>query len=69
MKFLFRIDELKEEKEHYSHITNIVEKAIPLFPAGLLQGGSDGIKSLILRYQTLVETKYQFEQRDFSNEV
>ncbi|CAF3958183.1 unnamed protein product, partial [Rotaria sp. Silwood1] len=34
----------------------------------LLQGGSDGIKSLILRYQTLVETKYYFEQRDFSKE-
>ncbi|CAF4731117.1 unnamed protein product, partial [Rotaria sp. Silwood2] len=34
----------------------------------LLQGGSDGVKSLILRYQTLVETKSSFEQRDFSKE-
>jgi hypothetical protein len=36
---------------------------------GLLQGGPDGIKSLILRYQTLVETKNDFQQRDFSKEV
>ncbi|CAF3104675.1 unnamed protein product, partial [Rotaria sp. Silwood2] len=63
-----KIDQLKEEKKCYSNLIDIVQKAIPLFPSGLLQGGSDGVKSLILRYQTLVETKSSFEQRDFSKE-
>lgn len=48
---------------------DIVKKAIPLFPPGLLQGGSDGVKSLLSRYETLVQTKQQFLQRDFSKEV
>ncbi|CAF3465471.1 unnamed protein product [Rotaria socialis] len=63
-----KIDQLKEEKKCYSNLIDIVQKAIPLFPPGLLQGGSDGVKSLILRYQTLVETKSGFEQRDLSKE-
>ncbi|CAF1062633.1 unnamed protein product [Rotaria sordida] len=63
-----KIDQLKQEKKCYSYLIDIVQKAIPLFPPGLLQGGSDGVKSLILRYQTLVETKSSFEQRDFSKE-
>ena len=66
---MIRIDQLKKEKSSYYSIINIVQKAIPLFPPGLLQGGSDGVKSLILRYQTLVQTKYQLEKRDFSKEV
>ena len=48
---------------------DIVKKAIPLFPPGSLQGGSDGVKSLLSRYETLVQTKEDFEQRDFSQEV
>jgi hypothetical protein len=34
MKYLFRIDQLKEEKSRYSDVIDIVQKAIPLFPAG-----------------------------------
>jgi hypothetical protein len=33
-KILNRIDELKEEKSRYSHVIDIVQKAIPLFPPG-----------------------------------
>ncbi len=39
-----------------------------LFIKGLLQGGSDGVKSLILRYETLVQNKTDLQQRDFSKE-
>jgi len=39
-----------------------------LFKKGLLQGGSDGVKSLILRYETLVQNKNDLQQRDFSKE-
>ena len=66
---LFRIQLLNEEKQQYYHIIDIVKKAIPLFPPGSLQGGSDGVKSLLSRYETLVQTKQSFEQRDFSKEV
>lgn len=63
-----KIDHLKEEKKNYLSIIDLVQKSIPLFPLGTLQGGTEGIRSLILRYQTLVETKEYFQQRDFSKE-
>ena len=66
---LVRIDELKRAKLPYYPIIEIVQKAIPLFPPGALQPGSDGLKSLMLRYQTLLETKQQFQRRDYTKEV
>jgi hypothetical protein len=66
---LIRIDQLNEEKKQYLPILDIVRQAIPLFPRGSLQGGADGVIGLVSRYETLVQTKNDFEQRDYSKEV
>ena len=64
-----RLDQLNEEKKQYLPIIDIVQKAIPLFLPGSLQGGADGVVALVSRYETLVQTKNDFQQRDYSKEV
>ncbi|CAF1282640.1 unnamed protein product [Adineta steineri] len=63
-----KVREFDEERQHYLHIVNLIEKTIRLFPSGLLQKESSGVKSLISRYETLNESRKKFEKRDYQKE-
>ncbi|CAF1157297.1 unnamed protein product, partial [Didymodactylos carnosus] len=62
-----KVRKLQVEKNLYTKVFRLVQDALSLFPTGSLQG-SEGVKGLILRYQTLSETKAMFQQRDLSKD-